>query len=121
VRLPLDRNVVPSIWHHLRKRRHGGIVRTTSVNDRGQCTWRDERKWRQKANVPFHRHSEWQDLNLVKVWLQSSPVARTFDLLELNGEDFRGSNTDRLLFHPGRRDTVICCRTTANIAKHDWV
>jgi hypothetical protein len=21
---------------------------------------------------------------------------------------------------PGRRDTVICCRTTANIVKHDW-
>jgi hypothetical protein len=26
----------------------------------------------------------------------------------------------RLLAHPGRRDTVICCRTTANIVKHDW-
>jgi hypothetical protein len=24
-----------------------------AVNDRGQYTWRDERKWRQKANVPF--------------------------------------------------------------------
>ncbi len=46
--------VVPSIWDRLRKRRHSGIVRTRAVNDRGQCTWRDERKWREKANVPFH-------------------------------------------------------------------
>jgi hypothetical protein len=38
----------------LRKRRHGGIVRTRAVNDRSQCTWRDESEWRQKANVPFH-------------------------------------------------------------------
>jgi hypothetical protein len=28
-------------------------VRTGAVDDRGQCTWRDERKWREKANVPF--------------------------------------------------------------------
>jgi hypothetical protein len=48
------RTAVPSIWHRLRKRRHGGIVRAGPVNDRGQCTWRDERKWREKANVPFH-------------------------------------------------------------------
>jgi hypothetical protein len=34
-------------------RRHGGIVRTRAANDRGQCTWRDESQWRQKANVPF--------------------------------------------------------------------
>jgi hypothetical protein len=40
--------------HRLRKRRHRGIVRTTSIDDRGQCTWRDERKRRKKANVPFH-------------------------------------------------------------------
>ena len=29
-------------------------MRTTSVDDCGQCTWRDERKWREKANVPFY-------------------------------------------------------------------
>ena len=54
--------MVPSIWHRLRKRRHGGIVRTGPVNDRGQCTWRDERKWRQKANVPFHLAFTLRDL-----------------------------------------------------------
>jgi hypothetical protein len=31
---------------------YGGIVRTRAVNDRGQCTWRDERERRQEANVP---------------------------------------------------------------------
>jgi hypothetical protein len=29
-------------------------VWTRAVNDRGQYTWRDERKRREKANVPFH-------------------------------------------------------------------
>jgi hypothetical protein len=29
-------------------------VRTTSVDDRCQCIWRDERKWSEKANVSFH-------------------------------------------------------------------
>ena len=45
---------VPSIWDRLRQRRYGGIVRTRAVNDCGQCTWRDERKRREKPNVPFH-------------------------------------------------------------------
>ena len=48
------RTVVPSIRHRLRQRRYGGIARTRAVNDRGQCTWRDERKRREKPNVPFH-------------------------------------------------------------------
>jgi hypothetical protein len=56
------RTAVPSIWHRLRKRRHGGIVRAGPVNDRGQCTWRDERKWREKANVPFHLAFTLRDL-----------------------------------------------------------
>ena len=47
------RTAVPSIWDCLRKRRDGGIVRSRAVNDRGQCMWRDERKRREKANVPF--------------------------------------------------------------------
>jgi hypothetical protein len=34
----------PSRWHRV----------DPCLDDRGQCTWRDERKWRQKANVPFH-------------------------------------------------------------------
>jgi hypothetical protein len=38
----------------LRKRRQGDIARTASVEDCGQSTWRDERKRRKKANVPFH-------------------------------------------------------------------
>jgi hypothetical protein len=42
------------MWHRLRKRRYGGIVRTSAVNDRGQCAWRDERERHQKTNVPFH-------------------------------------------------------------------
>jgi hypothetical protein len=29
-------------------------VRTGPVNDRRQCTWRDECERRQEANVPFH-------------------------------------------------------------------
>jgi hypothetical protein len=37
--------------HRLGKRRHGGIVRSRAVDDRGQCTWRDERKRGEKANV----------------------------------------------------------------------
>jgi hypothetical protein len=49
-----SRTAVPSIWHRLRKRGHRGIMRTSPVNDRGQCTWRNECKWCQKANVPFH-------------------------------------------------------------------
>jgi hypothetical protein len=48
------RTAVPSIWHRLRKRRDGGVVATSPVNDRGQCTWWDERERRQEANVPFH-------------------------------------------------------------------
>ena len=47
------RIAVPSIWHRLRQRRHRGIVRARAVDDRGQCTWRDERKRCEKANVPF--------------------------------------------------------------------
>jgi hypothetical protein len=46
----------------LGQRRHGGVVRTPAVGDRGQCTWRDERKWRQKANVPFHLAFTLRDL-----------------------------------------------------------
>jgi hypothetical protein len=42
------------MWHRLRKRGHGGIARTRAVDHRGQCAWRDERKWREEANVPFH-------------------------------------------------------------------
>jgi hypothetical protein len=43
------RTAIPSIWHILRQRRHGGIVRTRAVSDRGQCTWRDKRTWRRKV------------------------------------------------------------------------
>jgi N-formylglutamate amidohydrolase len=56
------RIAVPSVWHRLRKRCHGGIVRAGPVNDRGQCTWRHERKWCQKANVPFHLAFTFRDL-----------------------------------------------------------
>jgi hypothetical protein len=31
----VGQTAVPSIWHRLRKRRHGGILRTSPVNDRG--------------------------------------------------------------------------------------
>jgi hypothetical protein len=48
------RTAIPSIWHRLRQRRYGGIVRTRAVDDRGQCAWRVERKWCEEANVPFH-------------------------------------------------------------------
>ena len=37
-------------------------MRAGPVNDRGQCTWRDERKWREKANVPFHLAFTLRDL-----------------------------------------------------------
>jgi hypothetical protein len=53
---------VPSIWHRLRKRGHGGIVRTRAVDDRGQRARRDERKWREEANVPFHLAFTLRDL-----------------------------------------------------------
>ena len=56
------RTAVPSIRHRLRERRHGGIVRTSPVNDRGQCMWRDERKWREKPDVPFYLAFTLRDL-----------------------------------------------------------
>ena len=56
------RTAIPSIWHAGAGGRHGGIVRTTAIDERGQCTWRDERKWREKANVPFHLAFTLRDL-----------------------------------------------------------
>jgi hypothetical protein len=56
------RIAVPSTSHRLRKRRHGGIVRAGPVNDRGQGTWRDERKRREKADVSFHLAFTLRDL-----------------------------------------------------------
>jgi hypothetical protein len=50
------------MWHRLRKRGHGGIARTRAVDHRGQCAWRDERKWREEANVPFHGAFTLRDL-----------------------------------------------------------
>jgi hypothetical protein len=56
------RTAVPSIGHRLRKRRHGSVVPTGPVNDRGQCTWLDERERRQEANVPFYLAFTLRDL-----------------------------------------------------------
>jgi hypothetical protein len=39
--------------HRMRKCRHGGIMRASPVNDRGQSAWQHERERREKANVPF--------------------------------------------------------------------
>jgi hypothetical protein len=48
-----DRDCDPIDMGPTAQARHGGIVSTRAINDRGQSTWRNERKWRQKANVPF--------------------------------------------------------------------
>jgi hypothetical protein len=46
--LTIDRHDCGAIDRHsLRKRRHGSVVPTGPVNDRGQCTWRDESERRQ--------------------------------------------------------------------------
>jgi hypothetical protein len=50
----VGRTAVPSIRHRVCERCHGGITRTGPLHDCCQCTWRDERKRREKANVPFH-------------------------------------------------------------------
>jgi hypothetical protein len=38
-------------------------VRTRAVDDRSQCAWWDECKWREQANVPFHLAFALRDLS----------------------------------------------------------
>jgi hypothetical protein len=63
-------------------------VWTGPVNDRGQCTWRDERKWCEKANVPFHLAFTLRDLG-------ERPNAARCDIVDPGARPRSGSGRTR--------------------------